>query len=817
MATGDDYIPLRDFGSGGGGSGSSDDESAETSRQNASSSKRAKSTPLSSSPPTAGSESSATGLTPRRFRGQTIVAHSTSTSKLSTLVDNSRNTLGLSQASSRSSSPRARNADHRSRSPQTRNATASSRLATFEATAADNDGGSSTRAGSSFDSILNDYGAEEELLDNEATANERAQQQQQQQQHGGASALGRLFGASAGSEYLPLGGHAEAGRRRRRAAQSEPIWERRMLVLPAVMLLSMGLLAAVISSIAWIRHRAEHPPLHVNTHLFPYLVDRSTLGSGQYSVRLIHTNDLHARFTPYDSQGEACDPKNTTARCVGGAAYIKTAIDHLRLADGVQGERNTMLLNAGDELQGSLFHVLFRGNVSADLLNAYRPDALTLGNHEFDLGAHHLARYLGKVHAPAICANLEYPADGSLADLQASLQPFTIVDRHKVGVIGVLTPETMASSVMDGVKITDPVPAINAMRAKLNKMGIHRVVVLSHLGYEADMDMAKRVDSGVSLIVGGHTHSYLRSTEGGDALGPSDGTPSKGSYPTWIRNGADGDWQTAVVQAKSYGEYVGYLDLVFNDDGSLDSRLTRGAPVSVDVASPQSPLHGAQPNERILDIMRPYVEQAEQFASKRIGQATAEFAKPAGNFDVAETALGDLVADALVWATRQHARQGAVTIVGTGSMRARLPKGDITRGHLLSALPFDDRLAAVSVTGSQLRAMVAATTGDPQKQSVLTTLQASGLRYDQTGGDIHVRTHVDNIDARPMVGEKWDALQNDRTYEVLAPWFLVSGGDGIFPEDMTSKARVVFESYRDWVELYITRFSPVSPTLDQRK
>ncbi|KAJ2781999.1 hypothetical protein GGI15_003047 [Coemansia interrupta] len=836
MADGDDYIPLRDFAASNANtnisSSSGDDEDSSVPRRT----KRAVSaaySPTSVGTDTSpGSENSAV-LTPRRFRGQTIIAHSTSTSKLSTLVDGNRQTPGTTPF------PRIRN-DGSAR-PNTTSPSGTSSLATFNDHRNDDaqvDGGSSTRAGSSFDSILNDFSVEEEALDNEAIANERIRQQQQQQQPSsflrGNNPLSRFLGldGNANGSYRVLeGGQAPSGspylqqpeQRRRNAGgwnstQNEPIWSRRMLVLPLVMFLSMGLLAAVISTISWMRERTEHPKLTVNTHLFPYKVDRSALSGNQYSLRLIHTNDMHARFVPYDSKGDTCDPTKPitgSERCVGGAAYVKAVVDHLRLADGVGDEKNTILLNAGDEFQGTLFHVLFKGNVSAALLNAFDVDALALGNHEFDFGPRHLAKYLHKVHAPAICANLEFPSDTDLSELQSSLQPFTIVDRHKVGIIGVLTPETMSSATMDGVRITDPVIAINAVKAQLNKMGIHRIIVLSHLGYEVDMDLAARVDSGIGLIVGGHTHTYLEPSFSADnaTLSPADGTPPGGAYPTWITNKADGDWQTAIVQAKSFGEYVGYLDLVFNDDGSLDSKLTRGAPIPVDVASPQSPVYGITPNKRITDILQPFIDQADHFANKRIGETTDEFPAPHGNLDPNELALGDLVADAVVWATRQHSKNGALTLLGTGSFRARIPKGEIVRGSLFTAVPFDDQIAAVSVPGTTLKTIVQATLAT--NHTTLSTLQVSGLRFNTT--NIQVRTHVDNIDSRPMQGETWENLDEGKQYEVLAPMFLIRGGDNLFPEDMSANARVVFESYLDWVELYITRFSPISPLLDHRK
>ncbi|KAJ2843205.1 hypothetical protein IWW36_005641, partial [Coemansia brasiliensis] len=429
------------------------------------------------------------------------------------------------------------------------------------------------RADSSFDSILSgDLGTaiEEELG--------MRQQQQQQRQQG---VLGQLFNGQEGEYYPlePMDGTRSTGWYRRRP--SEPIWNKRMVVLPAILFAAMGIAALIISSLAWVRERIENPAERVDPQLFPATVAPSQLGKGQYALRLVHTNDIHARIEPFDAvTGATCDPQahNASARCVGGAAYIKAVVDHLRGGAGVHG---AVLVDAGDAVQGTAFDMLFAGNASLAVANTLRYDAVSLGNHELDRGLDHLARFLNKLQAPALCANLDFTRE--FPALQAAVQPFTVIERHKLGIIGVLTPEAAESSSMaHGTQLTDPIAAVNAARAHLLKMNINRIVVLSHLGFDADQQLAERIDPGIALIVGGHTHTYLSNDKASNET-------VAGPYPTWVANGAGTDWQTAVVQAKSFGQYVGFLDLVFNDDGSLDSQLTRGTPVPVAPAAADSP------------------------------------------------------------------------------------------------------------------------------------------------------------------------------------------------------------------------------------
>ncbi|KAJ2397226.1 hypothetical protein GGI23_003616 [Coemansia sp. RSA 2559] len=767
-----------------------------------------------------GNEYRESHITPRRFRGQTIVAQASSTSKQSTLaddytplkpvdllkvshkfkssVDDRSNTMARGRSGSY---PGLVGLNNGRRALEEGGNSDRTRRASNDST------GVSPTARSSFDSLLLDPGyvgaGDEE----------------------GGIPMGLLFGgSSSGGEYQEIGGQR---RRRRSPNGGEPIWSRRMLVMPLVMFAGMGIVALVISSIAWVRERRENPTLHVDASLFPYTVDREKLAANQYSLRLIHTNDMHAHFLPQDDNGEACDPVSMLlandqpkGSCVGGSAYVKAVVDHLRLGNGVGGKQNTILLNAGDEFQGSVYNTLFKGNMSADLLNVFGIDALALGNHEFDHGPHHLAKYLNKIKASAICANLEFSTQ-DVPELQAALQPFTLVDRHKVGIIGVLTPETAkSSSVGDGIKITDPVDAVNRMRQKLNELGIRRIIVLSHLGYELDKDLAARVDSGVGLVVGAHTHSYLSPIDNNSTSDRQKGEQSNGPYPTWVTNGSDREWQTAVVQAKSFGQYVGFLDLVFNDDGSLDSRLTMGRPVSVDVISPDSIVHGMAPSKQALSVMQPYLDQAKSFISAEIGQATAEFPAPKSNRDPDEVALGDLITDALVWANKHV----PVALLGSGAIRHRLPQGSVTRGDLFDALPFDDVLMAVHLTGRSLRTIVETgiSANNNRDSPVLSTLQASGLRWKKPDNDendepdIEIRAKIGSTDKRPMEGEQWVSLDNAQTYEVLVPKFLANGGDNLIAKDMIVASRVVVEGLRNLVELYITRFSPIQPILNQR-
>ena len=61
-----------------------------------------------------------------------------------------------------------------------------------------------------------------------------------------------------------------------------------------------------------------------------------------------------------------------------------------------------LLLNGGDNFQGSLFYTTYKGAAEAEFLNQMKFDAMTVGNHEFDDGEDALAPFLDVVKFPVL-------------------------------------------------------------------------------------------------------------------------------------------------------------------------------------------------------------------------------------------------------------------------------------------------------------------------------------------------------------------------------------------------------------------------------
>lgn len=216
-------------------------------------------------------------------------------------------------------------------------------------------------------------------------------------------------------------------------------------------------------------------------------------------IVFIHTNDTH-------SQIEAT-PKNASKNAdMGGVLRRKAFIDSVRVA-----EKNAILVDAGDYVQGTPYFNFFKGKAEIDLMNRMGYEVATLGNHEFDNGVDALAQMLAPAKFDIVSANY----DAGNTPLGKLLKPYVIkeIDGIKVGIIGLtVDPKGLIDSKnCKGIIYNDPIKIANELAAKLKKSGIDLVVVLSHLGLETtpgDKELAA-ASKDIDIIIGGHSHTLL--------------------------------------------------------------------------------------------------------------------------------------------------------------------------------------------------------------------------------------------------------------------------------------------------------------------
>ena len=215
-------------------------------------------------------------------------------------------------------------------------------------------------------------------------------------------------------------------------------------------------------------------------------------------LTILHINDFHGNLLP--------KPGKEGKPATGGMAYIAKMVTEER-------EKNpdgTLLLSAGDMFQGTPISNLFRGKPVIETMNRMGFDAMTLGNHEFDWGMEAFGDLRKAAAFPFLSANI-VDEKGALLP---GVKPYVIVQRKglKVAVIGITTPETHYATKpgnLKGYRVIPVEKVLPALIEKVKKEGAGPVVVLSHMGLDEDKEMASRV-SGIDLIVGGHSHTEVK-------------------------------------------------------------------------------------------------------------------------------------------------------------------------------------------------------------------------------------------------------------------------------------------------------------------
>ena len=141
------------------------------------------------------------------------------------------------------------------------------------------------------------------------------------------------------------------------------------------------------------------------------LAASATLAAAQYSLTILHTNDLHARFEPVSKYDSGCkEEDNAAGKCFGGSARLVTAIAEARRQAG-----NVILVDGGDQFQGTLFYTYYKGKMAAEMMNRMGYDAMTVGNHEFDDGPEVLRGFMDALTFPMLMSNADVSGEETLA------------------------------------------------------------------------------------------------------------------------------------------------------------------------------------------------------------------------------------------------------------------------------------------------------------------------------------------------------------------------------------------------------------------
>ncbi|MFC3212619.1 5'-nucleotidase C-terminal domain-containing protein [Planomicrobium okeanokoites] len=509
---------------------------------------------------------------------------------------------------------------------------------------------------------------------------------------------------------------------------------------------------------------------------------------GDFNLTIMHTNDTHANL------------ENAPKRA--------TLVKQLRAANP-----NSLLLDAGDVFSGSLYFNLFEGMADLELMNYMGYDAMTFGNHEFDLGSSEfghqsLADFVTNAEFPFVSSNVDFSGDPLFTDLQKNVYTadfgkgeiydgiIKTINGEKVGIFGLTTEETAQISSPDAIEFTNYLAAAEEAVAAFEAEGVNKIIALTHIGYndsaqfDNDRLLAEGV-AGIDVIVGGHTHTAL--TEG--QVIDNNGEP------------------VVIVQTGQYNSNLGQLDVTFNAEGVITSTVGETHPVTLHKVS------DAAVDTEAAALLAPFKAEVDEVKNESAGAYTEVFlngGRNEGGVRTSETNLGNVITDGMLNAAKQIDPDTVIALQNGGGIRSSIDVGEITIGEVLTVMPFGNSLAIMDLTGAELK----------------TALEHSVKEFPkESGGFLHVAGMEFSFDPSQPVGSRVTSanlisedgvrtkIENTTRYKVATNTFTAAGGDGykvfadVYADGRVSEPGTIdYEMFID----YISELEVISPMLENR-
>ena len=512
------------------------------------------------------------------------------------------------------------------------------------------------------------------------------------------------------------------------------------------------------------------------------------MAQADYTLHILHINDLHSRIEAINGFDSTCSAEDAAEnKCFGGMARVKTAIntlrDEIRAAGG-----NVIVLDAGDQFQGSLYYSTYKSGLIAELMNGIGFDAMAVGNHEFDDGPEELATFADALEAPLVSGNVDLSASNALAG-KVENHLVLEVGGEKIGIVSALATDTVeTSSPGPTVTFQDEIESLRADVQVLTDAGVTKVIALNHVGFSLDQIIASDV-AGVDAVVGGHSHTLMLAE-------PEEG---QAQYPTVISLGDE--TLVPVVQAYAYSKYVGHLVLTFDDAGKVTE--IDGAPVLLDA----SVVPDAAMAAHIAELGGPI----EELKNRVVAETTGVIDGSREACRAVECQMGNLVAEAML---ARVADQGVtIALANGGGLRASIDAGPVTMGEVLTVLPFQNTLATFETDGAVLVAALENGVSDLENGAGR-FLQVAGMKYTfDAGAPAGARVS----DVMVLVGgDAWAPIDPGATYLVVTNNYVRNGGDGFEMFRSAAKAYDFGPDLADVVAEYMAGQGAYTPFVDGR-
>jgi 5'-nucleotidase len=486
---------------------------------------------------------------------------------------------------------------------------------------------------------------------------------------------------------------------------------------------------------------------------------------GHVELRILAINDFHGNLRPPQGGIRIADPGDRTRKIAvpaGGSEHMATLVDQLRA-----GKKHHIFVAAGDLIGASpLLSAMFHDEPTIESLSMMGLEIAAVGNHEFDEGKDELLRMQnGGCHPIEGCqgphsfagAKFHYLAASTVETGSGStvFPPYEIrqFDGIPVAFIGLTlkgTANIVAPPGIAGLEFRDEAGTVNALVPELKARGVEAIVVLIHEGgmptgdYNecpgisgAIVDIVKKLDHAIDVVISGHTHQ---------------------AYVCEID-------RRLVTSADKYGTLVTAIDLTLDRatrdvvSARADNVIVRTAVYAKDAAQ--------------TALLAAYDKLAAPIANRPAGSVTAMLSGVPN--EAGESALGDVIADAQLAATKAEDKGGAViAFTNPGGIRSNIangPDGTVSYAELFASQPFRNQLVTLTLTGAQIKDMLEQQWLDPARPRILQV--SNGFSYAWEGskpfGD---RVIANNIS---LNGQRIDPAAS---YRVTVNNYLAVGGDG---------------------------------------
>lgn len=517
-----------------------------------------------------------------------------------------------------------------------------------------------------------------------------------------------------------------------------------------------------------------------------------SLYADNWGLNVFFNNDRHGGIGP----GAATFMNPETPPPLGKYPSEVAIIKDYREYAKAKGE-GFLYLDQGDIYQGAPVGSLTEGEAIVAAYNYFGPDAVTVGNHEFDNGLTQFNKLVEMSEFPWLGANL---IDNRTGKILEGVKPYIIREFDlpngktlKVGIIGITTRDTKTMSFpenTEGITILDEAETANAYAETLRiKHNVDFVIVSSHMGLPFDamasyaelseigaqydeghyggmnlVEMANKL-KGVDVVFGGHIHI--------------------GYHKPW----EDPKTHVLVFQNYAHGSGLGGVKFLFDPE----SKVFLGyEPIAKDDALVTLFSDEFWPDKEVAALVGSLQAEAEKGLAEPVAQSTALI--PRG--DASTNKVGHIVCDAMI-----KAGDADVSVSNMGGVRAELPGGTITRADVFSVMPFDNKVVVIPLTG----------------QEVVEVIERMAGKYSGAlVGGVEVVYNIDkgNIHEMRIDGE---IIDSSATYD-FATTDYVYYSYGVPQLEAVPKSEVRFTGIllRDAIEKWLKENSPISPEVDGR-